>query len=417
MKVGLLVIGSEVLNGKISDLNTRFLADFLQAHQLDLQMAITVKDIESEIHRALKVLFEICDLVVTSGGLGPTRDDITKMALATYLNRIISYSPEAEIIAQENYAKFERSFPGKEHGYSFLPQGFVALNNSSGFAPGLFTEHLGKYLFCAPGVPKEFKTMIQDHLYQLIFSKIENGEFLSTVTIRTKKVPEEKIFSEIDPNLWDKLAHYGDVASLPVLMGVDIEVKLRAKNQEELNQKKEGVLKVIDESAVKEHVWHFGRELLEEIIIQKANQKKLRFGFAESATGGLCSHRVTGISGSSNSFVGSVICYDTNVKINQLQVSQSVIEEFGVVSLETARAMASGIAQVLNLDIGISITGFAGPSGGTPDKPVGTVCIGTYVKGKIEAQSFRFYGDREQLKNRFAQAALMILLERMEEFA
>lgn len=417
MKVGLLIIGSEVLNGKITDLNTRFLAEFLKSHQLELETTLTVKDIESEIHRGLKSLFEVCELIVTSGGLGPTRDDITKQSLASFLGRTISYSPEAELIARENYARFERSFPGKEHGYAFLPQGFVALTNSSGFAPGLFAENDGKYLFCAPGVPKEFKTMLQDHLYSLVFTKIQNGSFLNTVTVKTKKVPEEKIFAEVDPKLWDKLAAFGDVASLPVLMGVDIEVKLKAKNQAELNEKRKGVLKIIDESPIKPHVWHFGRETIEEVIIEKANQRKITFGFAESATGGLCSHRVTGVSGSSKSFIGSIVCYDLSVKANLLDVKKETLETHGAVSLETAQEMAHGLLKTLNVDMAISITGFAGPSGGTPEKPVGTVCIGTCVKGVTEAQNYRFYGDREQLKNRFAQAALLTLLEKLELFS
>jgi nicotinamide-nucleotide amidase len=417
MKIGLLVIGSEVLGGKISDANTKLLADFLKKNHLELKLSMVVRDEEKAIHQALRVLLDECDLLITSGGLGPTRDDLTKVTLASYLGRTISYSPEAEQVATKNYQKFEKTFPGKEHGYAYLPQGFIPLTNSSGYAPGFFAEHLGKFIFCAPGVPKEFKSMLDDHLIQLIFSKLDHAHFIETVLVRTKRVPEEKIFGEVDPGLWEKLSQFGEVSSLPVLFGVDIGVKLTAASQEELNEKKNKVLAIFHSSPIKESIWHVGPESLEELIIEMANRKKITFGFAESCTGGLCSHRVTGVSGSGNSFFGSIISYDEKVKMNLLSVKPETLQQHGAVSEETALEMALGLAQSLKVDVAISITGLAGPSGGTPEKPVGTVCIAYSNRGKTSAAKYRFFGDREQLKNRFAQAALHTLLEELEKFA
>ncbi len=417
MKIGLLVIGNEILDGKISDLNTKNLANFLKLHHLELSLAITVKDTEEDIHRGLAALFDACDLIITSGGLGPTKDDITKQTLASFLGRSIEYSKQAEKIATNNFQRYEKSFPGKEHGYSFLPHGFLPLNNSTGLAPGFFGEHLGKFVFCAPGVPKEFKTMLEDELIQLIYAKLEHTGFVDSVVIRTKKLPEEKLFGEVDPDLWSKLSKIGEVSSLPVLYGVDIGVKLRASTQEELNSKKAQVLTVIDASPIKPNVWYYGTETIEEVIVELANRKKITFGFAESCTGGLCSHRVTGVSGSGNSFFGSVVSYDVSVKNQILGVKKETLATHGAVSGETANEMAEGLRKNLNVDVAISITGFAGPSGGTPEKPVGTVFIGKSVKEKTEAFRFKFYGDREQLKARFSQLALMTLLEELEKFA
>lgn len=149
MKIGLLIIGNEILEGKISDANTRQLSLFLKELNLELQTSLIVSDQESAIHLGLQTLFLICDVVVTSGGLGPTKDDLTKDAIASFLGRKILYSESSYEIALKNYERFNRPFVEKDHGYCFLPEGFVALENSTGFAPGLFTKHLGKYLLCS----------------------------------------------------------------------------------------------------------------------------------------------------------------------------------------------------------------------------------------------------------------------------
>jgi nicotinamide-nucleotide amidase len=417
MKIGFLVIGSEILDGKITDLNTKALADFLRLQNVDLTLALTVRDQEDSIMNSLEILFKECDVVVTSGGLGPTLDDITKQTLAKFLGRVIAYSPDAEEVALKNYAKFDRPFPGKEHGYCYLPSGFVALNNSTGFAPNLFTQYLDKYLICGPGVPREFKSMLDDHMVPQILSKFRSLEVIESINIRTKKVPEEKIFNEVDKDLWAKLSAYGDVSSLPIFYGVDIGVKLRAHTEAELARKKAAVMKIIEDSPVNEHIWHIGRESLEEVIVKKTKEKNIKFGFAESCTGGLCSHRVTNVSGSSATFMGGVVSYDNSVKEALLEVDKETLRYYGAVSVETAQEMAQGLLKNLNLDLAISITGIAGPAGGSQEKPVGTVCIGVSMKGKTYGEKFKFFGDREQLKNRFSQAALMMLLENVESFA
>ncbi len=417
MKIGLLIIASEILEAKIIDLNTRYLAEFLKKHHLELESSLTVNDDEKTIHRGLNFLFETCDLIITSGGLGPTKDDLTKDAIATYLGRKVSFSSLAEKVARQNYERFNRPFPGAEHGYCYLPEGFMPLNNSTGFAPGLFTEHLGKYLFSGPGVPREFKSMLEDHLEVLVLKKNTDASFLDSVTVRTKKIPEEKIFSEVDKDLWDKLAFFGNVSSLPILYGVDIGVKIKASTLKELQDKKLQVLKIFDESPVKKHIWHIGSDSVEELIIKITKNKNITFGFAESCTGGLCSHRITNVSGSSQVFKGSVISYWPEIKSELLGVKPETIQEYDVVSLEVAKEMAQGLQKRLNLDIAISITGIAGPSGGTPERPIGSVCIGWATKNRVEAERFQFFGDRELLKNRFAQAALYILHEQSAIFA
>ncbi len=417
MKTGFLIIASEVLNGKISDVNNQALARFLRPFSIEIEKTMIVKDSVPAIHQALRDLFEECDLVVTSGGLGPTRDDLTKEALGSYFGKKSFFSEDAFQIADKNYQKFGRQFPGREHGYCFLPQGFCALNNPTGFAPGLFFQENGKFIFSGPGVPREFRGMIEEHLERLVLTSCKASEAFRFINIRTKRVPEEKIFGEVDPTLWDKLEAYGSVSSLPNYLGVDVGVKICANSPAELDKKEKEILAIVDNSPVKASVWHIGLESIEEIILEKAKSLNLKFGFAESATGGLCSHRMTSVSGSSQSFMGSVVSYSNEVKKNVLGVSASTIEKYSEVSLEAAKEMAEGARKILNVDIAVSVTGIAGPNGGTPEKPVGFVCVG--VSSKLGNHSFdsKLFGDREQLKFRFSQQVLMTLVEAMEEIA
>lgn len=417
MKIALLVIGSEVLDGKISDANTRQLADYLRDHHLSVNMSITVRDESQAIQQGLSTLFKDHDIIITSGGLGPTKDDLTKEAIAQFLGRTISYSEAAHFVAQRNYEKFKREFPGEEHGYCHLPERFEALSNSTGFAPALYTEHAGKLLFCGPGVPKEFKSLLQDHFIQKISGKFPPVGFIETFTVRTKRIPEEKIFGEVDKKLWDKLSIYGEVSSLPNIMGVDVGVKIVATSKEELNRKTDEVKKIFITSPLFPNIWQFGRKPIEEVIVSLANKKNISYGFAESATGGLCSHRITNISGSSQTFLGSVVCYAEEVKEKIINVSAETLQQYTAVSAQASEEMACGLAKNLNLDIAISITGYAGPGAGADGTPAGTVYITSYAKGKVTSSHYQFFGDREQLKNRFAQAAFYLLLEELEKIA
>jgi nicotinamide-nucleotide amidase len=414
MKVGLLVIGTEVLVGKISDLNTRYLAQFLRLHHQELLATLIVKDSESDIHSGLRLLFSQCDVVVTSGGLGPTLDDLTKNSLASYLGRNISFSAQALQVASDNYSRLQREYPGRDHGYSQLPDGFIALSNSTGFAPGLFCQHHDQYLLAAPGVPREFRSMIEDHFLRLTYVKNQDALFRDSITVRTRKIPEEKIFNEVDSLLWEKLSQYGSVSSLPVLMGVDIGVALTGSNHKEVEQKRSAVLKVFQDSPVSQAIWHTGEESLEEVIVKLATAKNITFAFAESCTGGLCANRITNISGASRSFLGSVVAYDPSVKMGLLGVNETTLNEFGAVSPETAEEMAKGLAQSLHSGISIAITGLAGPAG-DGSHPVGTVFIGVSVQGQTVSHHHHFQGDRETLKNRFAQAALFYLWDELEK--
>ena len=259
--------------------------------------------------------------------------------------------------------------------------------------------------------------MIEEQLLGLIEDPKEKKDLLLQLYFRTNRIPEEKIFGEVDRDLWKNLERYGDVSSLPNYAGVDIGVALRAPDEITLRNKKDSVMCVMKASPIWANVWHIGLESAEEVIVMLATKLQKTFGFAESCTGGLCSHRVTNVSGASRCFWGSVVSYDNSVKLHQLGVNLETLQDHGAVSVETAREMAAGVRLSLGVDIGVSITGIAGPHGGSTEKPVGTVCIGWSTTDETDAVRLQFFGDRELLKNRFAQSALYTLLERLEKIA
>jgi nicotinamide-nucleotide amidase len=213
------------------------------------------------------------------------------------------------------------------------------------------------------------------------------------------------------PQLWDQLESFGEISSLPHPLGVDIGVKIQADSLIALTEKEQKIHSIVKKSKISSSIWHIGAETIEEVIIQKAKEKNLKIGFAESCTGGLLASRITDMPGSSSIFWGSIISYSNEVKINCLDVKEKTLREFGAVSKETAFEMAIGARQKLSVDIAVSTTGIAGPGGATPGKPVGTVGIAVSTKSKTVSEMYHYNGNRTSLKYSFSQAALFQMLD------
>jgi nicotinamide-nucleotide amidase len=251
-------------------------------------------------------------------------------------------------------------------------------------------------------VDKEFLPLIKKHFANK-FS--ENRQTI----IRTEGIPEEKIFNELCPTLWLDLEKFGKVSSLPHIIGIDIIVSYEGNKN--LDQE---IKNIINQTLLKDHVWSFKEESLPLLVLNTALEKKITFAFAESCTGGLTSSKITDLAGSSKVFNGTVISYAYSAKENLLDVSHETLMKFGAVSTETAIEMAIGARHKLETDIAISLTGIAGPDGATPDKPVGTVCIGFATKKHSGAKTYIMPGDRLSRKDRFSERALLELLKIIE---
>ncbi|MBD66596.1 MAG: hypothetical protein CME62_15395 [Halobacteriovoraceae bacterium] len=415
MKIALLAIGNELLNGKTKDSNGQHLAQILNDFGFQLNAIHIAPDEKDDFRQLLDFCFQTYDIIITCGGLGPTLDDKTKNFLAEYFGKTIQYSEQALEVVKKQYQRGERVYDEEKLSYHYLPESFTTLENTVGYAPGLSFSQDNKKLFALPGVPSEFAEMVKLHIIPQLIDPHAQIK-MKHVIVKTWKVPESKIFNEYVPNLWDKLAQYGEVSSLPHLLGVDIAVKLESNDEDQLKSHEQKILELIQTSPLAEYIWHIGPESIEQVIINEASQKNLTIGFSESCTGGLCASRLTDISGSSQVFWGSVVSYANEVKMKSLSVSSQTLKQFGAVSEQTALEMAKGARAHLDVDIAISTTGIAGPGGGSEEKPVGTVGIGFATEKNSGSKIYQFKGSREVLKRRFSEKALMTLLEIIRGF-
>lgn len=416
LKVSLIVIGDEILNGRTTDLNGSWLSKYLFKMGLEFRALRFIHDDAYEINHALLTSLEESDIVITSGGIGPTIDDKTKNTLAHFFQKKIIERQDVADIVTKNYSQFGRSWRPDQNHYHFFPEDFIATNNPRGLAPGIvyFEKSQNKLIMAGPGVPREFTEIIEKEFFPLIKKYFGNRfqENYQTV-IRTKGVAEEKIFFELCPTLWSDLEKFGKVSSLPHTIGIDIVISYHGSLLE--HEKTQAEIKnLIQASSLADHVWQYGNKPINEMVLELASLKKVTFSFAESCSGGLLASKITDLPGSSQVFMGGVVSYSNLAKIDLLGVNPSTLERVGPVSLEVAQEMAMGARLKFKTDYAVSITGIAGPTGGSLDKPLGSVFIGFASKKESGAQAFLFPGDRVRRKERFSDMALLALLDLMK---
>lgn len=420
MKTELIIIGNEILSGNTQEINGQWLGLKLRTLGLSLSRVTVVADKEEDILLIFQESLKRSDLIFTSGGLGPTEDDITKKVLGKFFNAPLQESQKAQEIVQDNYRRFGREWVPHNNFYHIIPTDILPFKNPQGMAPGLakFDSQNKKMLFCAPGVPREFAAMVEEvflpevqHFFGGISDPIESFK------IRTFGIPEEKIFFELAPFFWKKLEGFGLVSSLPQIIGVDIVLSFRPSFISRQNLLKE-FFSWPEYQLLKPFIWQIGELSAQEYAFSLLLKKNLTLSLAESCTGGYLSHLLTNIDGVSQVFQGGVVTYSNQSKKIFLDVKEETLNKEGAVSLEVAKEMAEGALNKYQSSLALSLTGIAGPKGGSKDKPVGTVCIGLAHKNKKSTASlYHFKGDRLRLKERFAQRALLdliILLEALD---
>ncbi|MFA6238719.1 MAG: nicotinamide-nucleotide amidohydrolase family protein [Bacteriovorax sp.] len=416
LNVSMIVIGDEILNGRTADLNASWLSKFLFKKGLSFKATRFIHDDNDDIFRALSDSISESDIILLSGGIGPTLDDKTKTALASFFNKKIIEREDVAEIVTENYLRFGRSWMPELNQYHFFPEDFIATKNPNGQAPGIayFDQSKGKLILAGPGVPREFTEIVDVEFFPLIqkFFPERCLENYQTV-IRTRGVPEEKIFFELCPKLWSELEVFGKVSSLPHTIGIDIVVSYHGSLHNHQKKQTE-IQQLIEQSELAKYVWQYGNRSINEMVLETALEKKCTFALAESCTGGLTSSKITDLPGASEVFMGAVVSYSNDAKSNLLDVNSATLFLFGAVSIETATEMAVGARAQFAVDFAVSITGIAGPGGGTKEKPVGTVVIGYASEAQQGARVFKFPGDRIRKKERFSDMALLTLLELMQ---
>lgn len=409
MRAEIIAIGDELLIGQVVNTNAAFIAQQLNAVGIAILRTTTVGDDENEILKALQESVENADVTIVTGGLGPTHDDITKKTICKFFNTDLTMNQEVLLNIREQL-KRRNVLPTKVvEEQALVPRIASVIRNEVGAAPGLFIEQSHRYFFALPGVPHEMERMVDNFIAPLLRSK-RSGQAILHRTLNTTGITESALAEKLD-NL-PALLGEAKLAFLPSTSGVRLRITV-------VNKEAGVAVDLINEvesrirSKVEKYIYGVEDETLEQSIGTLLVELHLRLAVAESCTGGLIAHRLTNVSGSSRYFDRGVIAYSNQAKVDNLNVPLESIEIHGAVSKEVAEAMASGIRQIAQTDIGISTTGIAGPTGGTPEKPVGLAWIGYSDAQETMAIKFQFGHGRLQIKERTAQAALNLIRRKL----
>jgi len=420
MKVEVVTIGDELLLGFTVDTNAAHLARELAAIGVEITRRSTVGDKAEEIASAVREALERSDGVVTTGGLGPTSDDMTKPSIAALFERAMVRDEAIVQWLRDRWAGMRRKGPIPESNFTqaMIPEGASILTNSQGSAPGIWLEdERGRWVAMLPGVPREMRAMAAEQLIPRLTERLSAGRtacgpptVIMSRTLRTTGIAESALadlLGELGRSI-DGLAP----AFLPGVEGVDIRLTSRGLPENEATTKLEDAAAKL-RSAIGRYVYGEGTTDLASVVLELCRASGIRVSVAESCTGGLLGTRITAIPGSSDVFVGGVEAYENSAKVTLLGVDPVEIEAHGAVSEPVAIAMAQGVRTRLDTEISVSITGIAGPSGGTPDKPVGTVWIALDGQ-RPETLGVRLFGDRREIRERAAQAALDLIRRQLQ---
>ena len=400
MRVAVLTIGNELLSGKTINTNASWISNVLSLEGASINRHLTVPDEKEDIVYGLDTLFSSkVDLIICTGGLGPTDDDITRKTVFDYFGSEAVFDDKYWKYLSDKFLKAGYPLLNSNKSQALLPSNGDTIPNVLGSARGLIYEKNNITLMVLPGVPLEMKSMVSHSIVPWVKKRIVSKIF--SVNIRTTGVPESVLFEKIRKINFDLEAM--NVGYYPSLYGVDVRISHTDKNL--LEEFKSRVIKCI-----KKYIYTIGNENIENILVAKFLNQKLTISTAESCTGGLIGHRLTLVPSSSKIYYGGLITYSNQSKINHLNVSAESIKKFGAVSEEVALEMARNIKNKFKTSIGISVTGIAGPGGGTSEKPVGLVYLGYCDENLIKVKKFNFTSNRELNKIRTSQAMFNFIL-------
>ncbi|MEJ7809724.1 MAG: competence/damage-inducible protein A [Gemmatimonadaceae bacterium] len=407
MRVELITIGDELLLGFVVDTNAAMLARELAAVGVEIIWRTTVLDDADAIARAVRDALDRTGAAITTGGLGPTSDDMTKPAIAALFGRELRLDEGILAGIEERFRQFglRTPMPPGNRQQALIPVGARVLANRHGTAPGIWLEdERGRWVAMFPGVPRELRGMLADELIPLLRARAgTNPRVVASRTLRTTGIGE----SALSEALGELAGGFPEMplAYNPKWQGTDIRITARNLPVDEAARRlDDGIARLRERAGA--FVYGEDDADLAEVVLRDARAAGLRIATAESCTGGLLGGRITAIAGSSDVYLGGIIAYANEVKVSTLGVPPATIVEHGAVSEEVARAMAQGARRAIGSEIGVAITGIAGPGGGSADKPVGTVWIAADVAGSVRAHGRVYVGDREEIRLRATQAAL-----------
>jgi len=417
IKAEIIAVGSELLFGGRIDTNSVFLAELLAEQGIEVRFKTVVGDEIDDMCGALTVASKRATIVLVTGGLGPTVDDLTREAVAKVTGNPLGLRPHALRSIQERFKLARRTVSSNQRKQAFLPTGSDLLRNSAGTAPGFSLKWKRCRIFCLPGVSHEARKMFTESVLPILVKERFVGEGIESRSLETFGLIEGVIDERIQGIIPESSGVRLGILASP--LGVSISLTREHRfNQVKANVGKgktyeshlplELYLKELSKN-LGSCVYGFDGVSMEEIIGETLTARGLTLALAESCTGGLIGHRLTQIAGSSGYLDRGVVCYSNKAKIELLGVRKSLLVKHGAVSTPVAKAMAQGIRTRSGVDLGLSVTGIAGPGGGTDKKPVGLVYVGLATPKKTFTKEFRFYGDRNMVKLRSSQGALDVL--------
>jgi len=409
MDAEIIAVGSELLTPLYQDTNSLFLTERLNSLGIEVRFKTVVGDRADDLATALREALSRSPLIILTGGLGPTEDDLTRGVVSGVLRRPLREVPEIRRQIQERLARFGRPMAENNLRQAMVPEGAVWLENNNGTAPGIWIEHDHKIVVLLPGPPGELEAMFDAACVPRL-AQASMEQRIKTRVYKVVGLPE----SEVDKRAAAIYQSYANPTTTILAKPGGIEIHLRARAA--TDQEAEARLAELGdqiELALGEYIFSTHGESLEEVVGMYLVMRQKTVAVAESCSGGLLAERLTRNSGSSNFFLGGAICYSNALKTSLAGVPTTLIEEHGAVSQPVAQAMAEGIRARTGASLGVGITGIAGPTGGSPEKPVGLVFIGLADERGTQVREFRFPGNRERVRLWATQMALEMIRRRI----
>lgn len=407
MNAHIITIGDEILIGQTLNTNAAYIGDKLANIRIAVNKTSVVGDDFDDIMREFKTCWTKNDLLIVTGGLGPTHDDITRNCIVKFFKTELVQNNEVLEDIKKLFQKRGRDARKINEDQALVPKIAKVIRNENGTAPGIWIEKDNKIFIAMPGVPYEMHPMMNSFVIPNLSERFTDLEYVQKrVTLESTGIPESFLFEKLGDI--SELLDGAKLAFLPSQIGVRMRITVTEKSEDEAANKLSEIEQKIRSKAGR---YIFGRngEKLEEVVGRILHERGLKISIAESCTGGYLSNLLTNISGSSNYFERGLVAYSNASKVEILNVEEDTITKYGSVSTEVAKQMAEGIKSISGTDIGLSITGIMGPTGATEGKPIGLVYIGLCDSEDCTVKKFTFGDDRILNKQRTAQAALEIV--------
>jgi nicotinamide-nucleotide amidase len=405
----IIAIGSELLAPDRTDTNSLWLTDKLNRLGIEVKLKTIVGDDDARLEEAIKDAVRRSKVVITTGGLGPTEDDITRKITARALGRRLLLDEEVLAEIRQRFQSFGVTMPERNSRQAMVIEDAVVLPNPNGTAPGMFIDHHGTAIVLLPGPPREMRPMFENHVSEKLAGRAGSLRVVRRM-LRVAGMGESAVDEKIAP----VYTQYDNPVTTILFNQSEIEVHLtaRGRTEAEANELLDRLSAQIEER-LGAAVFSFAGETMEEVVGLKLSVGGYTLAVAESCTGGLVAQRLTDVPGSSKYFIEGAVTYANDAKIRTLGVEPVLLMEHGAVSAPVAEAMAEGIRKRAQTDFGLAVTGIAGPGGGTEEKPVGTVFIALSDELRTEHRKLNLPGDRHLIRWRASQAALDLLRRRL----